>query len=75
MPKSDMLDFKGVVKELLPGALFQVEVEMGGNPKILLCKLSGKLLMNHIRVAVGDKVDVEVSPYDLNKGRITWRNK
>ena len=72
MSKQDMLELEGVVVEALPNAIFQVELENGHK---ILAHISGKLRMNYIRIIPGDKVTVEVSPYDLTKGRITWRSK
>ena len=72
MSKQDMLELEGVVVEALPNAIFQVELENGHK---VLAHISGKLRMNYIRSLPGDKVTVEVSPYDLTKGRITWRSK
>ena len=72
MSKQDMLELEGVVVESLPNAIFQVELENGHK---VLAHISGKLRMNYIRILPGDKVTVEVSPYDLTKGRITWRSK
>ena len=72
MSKQDMLELEGVVVEALPNAIFQVELEKGHK---ILAHISGKLRMNYIRILPGDKVTVEVSPYDLTKGRITWRSK
>ena len=72
MSKQDMLELEGVVVEALPNAKFQVELENGHK---ILAHISGKLRMNYIRILPGDKVTVEVSPYDLTKGRITWRSK
>ncbi|MDD6464230.1 MAG: translation initiation factor IF-1 [Acutalibacteraceae bacterium] len=72
MSKQDMLELEGVVVEALPNAIFQVELENGHK---VLAHISGKLRMNYIRILPGDKVTVEVSPYDLTKGRITWRSK
>ena len=72
MSKQDMLELEGVVVEALPNAIFQVELENGHK---ILAHISGKLRMNYIRILPGDKVTVEVSPYDLTKGRITWRSK
>ena len=72
MSKQDMLELEGVVVEALPNAIFQVELENGHK---VLAHISGKLSMNYIRILPGDKVTVEVSPYDLTKGRITWRSK
>ena len=72
MSKQDMLELEGVVVEALPNAIFQVELENGHK---ILAHISGKLRMNYIRILPGDKGTVEVSPYDLTKGRITWRSK
>ena len=72
MSKQDMLELEGVVVEALPNAIFQVELENGHK---VLAHISGNLRMNYIRILPGDKVTVEVSPYDLTKGRITWRSK
>ena len=72
MSKQDMLELEGVVVEALPNAIIQVEIENGHK---ILAHISGKLRMNYIRILPGDKVTVEVSPYDLTKGRITWRSK
>jgi len=72
MSKSDVLEVEGVVKEVLPNATFKVELQNG---HIIDAHISGKLRMNYIRILAGDKVTVEMSPYDLTKGRITWRTK
>lgn len=72
MSKQDMIEVEGVVVEALPNAVFKVEIQ-GGH--ILLAHISGKLRMNFIRILPGDKVTVEMSPYDLTRGRITWRSK
>ena len=72
VPKSDMLETEGVVVEALPNAVFRVELENGHR---ILAHISGKLRMNFIRILPGDKVTVEMSPYDLTRGRITWRAK
>ncbi len=63
---------QGVVKEALPNATFKVELQNGHE---VLAHISGKLRMNFIRILPGDKVTMEMSPYDLTKGRITWRSK
>jgi len=63
---------EGTIIEKLPNAMFQVELENGHR---ILAHISGKLRMNFIRIIPGDKVKVEMSPYDLTKGRITWRDK
>ena len=72
MAKSDMIEVEGVVVESLPNTTFQVDI---GNGHTILAHISGKLRMNFIRILPGDKVTVELSPYDLTKGRITWRAK
>ena len=72
MSKQDMIELEGVVVEAMPNAMFQVEIP-GGHK--ILAHISGKLRMNYIRIRPGDKVTVEMSPYDLTKGRITWRSK
>lgn len=72
MAKSDVIEVTGVVVEALPNAQFKVKLE---NDHVLLAHISGKLRMNFIRILPGDKVTVELSPYDLTKGRITWRGK
>ena len=72
MSKQDVFELTGTVVEALPNTKFKVELENG---KVLLAHISGKLRMNFIRILPGDKVTVELSPYDLTKGRITWRGK
>ncbi len=72
MSKADVIEVEGKVIEKLPNAQFQVELENGHK---ILAHISGKLHMNFIRILPGDKVTVEISPYDLTKGRITWRSK
>ena len=72
MPKDDVSEFEGEVVEVLPNAVFKVKLPNG---HIVLAHLSGKLRMNYIRILQGDHVTVEVSVYDLTKGRITWRSK
>lgn len=72
MSKEDLVEFSGTVIELLPNAMFRVELENG---HIILAHTSGKMRKNRIRVLVGDKVTVEMTPYDLTKGRITFREK
>jgi len=72
MSKEDVIEFEGTVTEALPGAKFNVQL---ANGHMILAHVSGKLRMNYIRIVPGDKVTVEMSPYDLNKGRITWRAK
>ena len=72
MSKSDVIEIEGKVVEKLPNAMFQVELE---NDHQILAHISGKLRMNYIRILPGDKVTIELSPYDLTKGRIIWRDK
>ena len=72
MSKADVIEIEGVVVEKLPNAMFKVELENG---HIVLAHISGKLRMNFIKILPGDKVTLEMSPYDLNKGRIIWRAK
>ena len=70
MSKQEMLSFSGIVEDLLPNAMFRVKLENG---HIITAHASGKLRKNRIRVLQGDKVKVEMTPYDLTKGRITFR--
>ena len=72
MSKQDVIEIEGTVTEALPNAQFKVELPNG---HIILAHISGKLRMNFIRILPGDKVTVEMSPYDLTRGRITWRIK
>ena len=72
MSKTDVIEIEGVVVEKLPNAMFKVELE---NDHIVLAHISGKLRMNFIKILPGDKVTLEMSPYDLSKGRIVWRDK
>ena len=72
LAKSDMIEVEGVVVESLPNTTFQVDI---GNGHTILAHISGKLRMNFISILPGDKVTVEMSPYDLTRGRITWRSK
>jgi translation initiation factor IF-1 len=73
MPKdNDAISFKGVVIDALPNATFKVELE---NKHVVLATLAGKMRQNKIHVLVGDVVDVDVSPYDLTRGRLTYRHK
>lgn len=72
MAKDDIIEMQGIVRESLPNAMFQVELESG---HVILAHISGKLRMNFIRIIPGDKVKIEMSPYDLTRGRITWRAK
>lgn len=72
MAKEDMIEVEGTVIEALPNAMFQVEL---ANAHKVLAHISGKLRMNFIKILPGDKVTLEMSPYDLSRGRITWRSK
>ena len=72
MSKEDVIEVEGTVVEALPNAMFQVEVENGS---VVLAHVSGKMRMNFIRILPGDKVTMELTPYDLNRGRITYRFK
>lgn len=72
MSKEDVIEVEGTVVEALPSAMFQVELENG---HIVLAHVSGKMRMNFIRILPGDKVTMELTPYDLNRGRITYRFK
>ena len=74
MPKEDLIELEGTVIEALPNATFKVELNNPAQP-VIQAHISGKLRMNYIRILPGDKVTVQVSPYDLTKGRITWRSK
>ena len=72
MAKTDVIEIEGTVLEKLPNAMFKVELENGHQ---VLAHISGKLRMNFIRIIPGEKVTIELSPYDLSKGRIVWREK
>ena len=72
MSKEDVIEVDGTVSEALPNTLFKVKLENGHE---ILAHISGKLRMNYIKILPGDKVKIELSPYDLTKGRITWRAK
>ncbi len=72
MAKDDVIEVEGTVIEALPNAMFQVQLSNGHK---ILAHISGKLRMNFIKILPGDRVTLEMSPYDLNKGRITWRSK
>lgn len=72
MSKEDVIEVEGEVIEALPNAMFRVKLANGHE---ILAHVSGKLRMNYIRIVPGDRVTVEMSPYDLSKGRITWRSK
>ena len=72
MSKEDVIEVEGIVSEALHNTLFKVKLENGHE---ILAHISGKLRMNYIKILPGDKVKIELSPYDLTKGRITWRAK
>ena len=72
MSKADVIEVEGTILEKLPNAMFHVQLENGHQ---VLAHISGKLRMNFIRILPGDKVTIEMSPYDLTKGRIIWRDK
>jgi len=72
MSKDDVIEFDGTVEEVLPGSSFRVRLDNGHE---IIAYISGKLRLHYIRILEGDKVKVEMSPYDLSKGRITWRDK
>ncbi len=72
MAKEDMIEVEGIVEEVLPNANFKVKL---GNGHIVLAHISGKLRQNYIKILQGDRVTLELSPYDLERGRITWRSK
>ena len=72
MSKSDVIEVEGVVTESYPNAMFEVELPNGHK---ILAHVSGKMRMNYIRIYPGDKVTIELSPYDLTRGRITWCSK
>lgn len=72
MSKEDVIEVEGTVAEALPNAMFKVKLENG---YIVLAHISGKLRQNYIKILPGDRVTMELSPYDLSRGRITWRAK
>ena len=72
MSKADVIEIEGKVIEKLPNTMFRVELDNG---HVVLAHISGKLRMNYIKILPGDKVTIEMSPYDLSKGRIIWRDK
>jgi len=72
MSKADVIELEGKVLEKLPSTMFKVELQNGS---VILCTISGRLRVNNIRILPGDRVTVEMSPYDLTQGRISWRFK
>jgi len=75
MAKEQPIKVEGIIKETLPNAMFRVEIELGGKTHEVLAHVSGKMRMHFIKILPGDTVALEISPYDLNRGRITYRNK
>ena len=72
MAKKDVIELEGTVSETLPNAMFKVKLDNGHE---VLCHISGKLRMNLIRILEGDNLNIDLTPYDLTRGRITWRKK
>ncbi len=72
MAKQDVIEIEGVIEDTLPNAMFKVKLSNG---HVIMAHVSGKIRMNYIRILPGDKVTVEISPYDLTRGRITFRHK
>lgn len=72
MSKEDVIELEGIVQEALPNAMFRVKLDNG---HVVLAHISGKMRKNYIRILTGDSVTVELTPYDLSKGRITFRNR
>jgi translation initiation factor IF-1 len=75
MPKGDAIEVEATVKQALPNAMFRLEVEMGDQTHELIGHISGKMRRHYIRITPGDKVLVQLSPYDLTKGRIVYRQR
>ncbi len=75
MAKSEAIEVEGRVVAALPNAMFRVEVDIGGEAHMVLATISGKMRKYYIRILPGDSVNVEISPYDLSRGRITYRGK
>ena len=78
MPKPGVIEIEGEVSEALPNTMFRVSIPSGqlpgiSEPRVVLCHLSGKMRMHYVRILPGDKVKVELTPYDLTRGRITFR--
>ncbi len=73
MGRSDAIEMEGIVVAALPNAMFRVEVDLGEEKHLILAHISGKMRKHYIRILPGDPVQVEVSPYDLSRGRITYR--
>ena len=75
MPKSEAIEVEAIVKQALPNAMFRLEVELGGNKHEIIGHISGKMRRHYIRITPGDMVLVQLSPYDLTKGRIVYRQR
>ena len=75
MAKEEAIQVEGVIKETLPNAMFRVEVEIGDDKHEVLAHVSGKMRMHYIKILPGDIVTLEISPYDLKRGRIIYRQK
>jgi translation initiation factor IF-1 len=75
MVKGDNIEMEAVVRQSLPNAMFRLEVEIGGSKREILGVISGKMRRNYIRITPGDRVLIEISPYDLTKGRIVYRQR
>jgi translation initiation factor IF-1 len=75
MPKADAIELEAVVKAALPNAMFRLEIQMGEEKHEIIGHISGKMRRNYIRITPGDIVTVQMSPYDLTKGRITYRQR
>jgi translation initiation factor IF-1 len=75
MPKGDVIEVEAIVKAALPNAMFRLEIELGDNTHEIIGHISGKMRRHYIRITPGDKVLVQLSPYDLTKGRIVYRQR
>ena len=75
MAKEQPITVDGIIKETLPNAMFRVEIDIGGKKHIVLAHVSGKMRMHFIKILPGDGVTLEISPYDLSRGRITYRKR
>jgi len=75
MPKGDVIEVEAAVKVALPNAMFRLEIEVGGNKHEIIGHISGKMRRHYIRITPGDRVLVQLSPYDLSKGRIVFRQR
>lgn len=76
MARSDKMEFEGIVTKVLPGTKFEVEIKLNGNnTKTVVCTICGRLRQNFIKIVQNDEVTIEISPYDLTKGIITWRKQ